>query len=373
MRGSEVTVGALLKRAGYATCMAGKWHCNSQFNVAGQPQPGDFGFDHWFATQNNASPTHANPNNYVRNGVEVGPLEGYSCQLVVDEALNWLDRRGNVLDDEPFFLFLPFHEPHEPVASPPELVAKYEDVARNQDEAEYFANVSNVDLAVGRIVKALEERELRSNTLIFFTSDNGPETLDRYANANRSYGTPGELRGMKLHTHEAGVRVAGIMNWPRRITSGQVSRTPISSLDILPTFCELAGVSPPNDLKLDGMSIAPVLSGKSVKRDHPLVWLYFNALNDARLAMRDGEWKVLARLNGGKFPRLTNVTVDRLPAIQEAQLTDFEIYHLNRDVSETNNLVNSDQAEIGRLQATLLRRYQELVEDSHVWTPATEE
>ena len=75
-----------LKEAGYATCMSGKWHCNSRFNNAEQPQPGDAGFDHWFGTQNNAAPSHQNPKNYVRNGKRVGPLEGYSCQLAVDEV-----------------------------------------------------------------------------------------------------------------------------------------------------------------------------------------------------------------------------------------------------------------------------------------------
>ena len=90
MRKSEVTIPQLLKKAGYATCMSGKWHCNGKFNSRWQPQPNDAGFDHWFATQNNASPSHENPNNFVRNGEPVGELKGYSCQLVVDEALDWL-------------------------------------------------------------------------------------------------------------------------------------------------------------------------------------------------------------------------------------------------------------------------------------------
>ena len=93
LRVSEITFPQLLKKAGYATCMSGKWHCNGKFNSRWQPQPNDAGFDHWFATQNNASPSHENPNNFVRNGVPVGELEGYSCQLVVDEALDWLKRK----------------------------------------------------------------------------------------------------------------------------------------------------------------------------------------------------------------------------------------------------------------------------------------
>ena len=123
LRRSEVTIPRLLKEAGYATCLSGKWHCNARFNAPEQPQPGEAGFDHWFATQNNASPNHRNPRNFVRNGRKVGPLEGFSCQLATDEALKWIEDRGTPgTDQAPFFLFLAFHEPHEPVASPEELV-----------------------------------------------------------------------------------------------------------------------------------------------------------------------------------------------------------------------------------------------------------
>lgn len=200
MRSDEITMPQLLKTAGYATCMAGKWHCNSQFNDASQPQPGDVGFDHWFATQNNAAPSHANPQNYVRNGQSVGPLKGFSCQIVADEAMGWIGQQQQADSDQPFFVYMAFHEPHEPVASPAELVEQYLAVTDNRNQAEYFANVHNVDIAVGRLVKYLEQQKLRDNTLVVFTSDNGPETLNRYRSAKRSWGVTGVHRGMKLHT-----------------------------------------------------------------------------------------------------------------------------------------------------------------------------
>ena len=189
----ETTIARLLQKAGYATCQTGKWHCNSHFNSPQQPQPGDFGFDHWFATQNNAAPSHENPMNFVRNGEAVGKLEGFSCQLVADEAIRWLENHAKTSPDQPFFLFTTFHEPHEPIASPPELVAKYKPVAKNEDEAQFFANVENMDNATGRLLKTLEKLGQRENTLIFFTADNGPETLNRYRGARRSYGRPGPL------------------------------------------------------------------------------------------------------------------------------------------------------------------------------------
>lgn len=367
MRISETTIPQLLKRAGYATCMAGKWHCNSRFNHADQPQPNDFGFDHWFGTQNNAAPSHENPSNFVRNGVEVGPLEGFSCQLVVDESVQWLDNRSE--PSSPFFLFMAFHEPHEPVASPKNLVAAYQEAAATTDEAHYFANVANVDHAVGRFVAALEERKLRENTIIIFTSDNGPETLKRYRGAGRSYGRADPLRGMKLHTHDAGFRVPGIVNWPGKIGRGQVNQTPTSALDLLPTFCTLGNAAVPSDLRLDGEDLASLLLNKEpLERSKPLVWAYFNALNEARVAMRHGKWKVLAQLDGGKFPKLQNITDAHLPSVLDAKLTNFEIYDMEQDVGEKENRVNDAGEEIGELQKLLIAGYKQLVHDSHVWT-----
>ena len=159
MRSSEVTIPQLLKKSGYATCHSGKWHCNGKFNSPAQPQPDSAGFDHWFGTQNNASPSHENPKNFVRNGEAVGPMEGFSCQLVVDEAVTWLKQQQKADPKQPFFLYVAFHEPHEPVASPKELVDQYLPEAKNENEAQYFANVANVDDAVGRLMASLKKIE----------------------------------------------------------------------------------------------------------------------------------------------------------------------------------------------------------------------
>ena len=157
LRPDEITIPKLLKQAGYATAMAGKWHCNSRFNSAAQPQPGDAGFDHWMATQNNAAPSHSNPKNFVRNGTALGEMEGFSCQLVADEGITWMMKHRYHHPDQPFFLYLAFHEPHEPVASPGAIVEEYLDVAKTQKEATYFANVENVDIAVGKVMQALRD------------------------------------------------------------------------------------------------------------------------------------------------------------------------------------------------------------------------
>jgi arylsulfatase A len=174
---------------------------------------------------------------------------------------------------------------------------------------------------------------------------------------------------MKLHTYDAGFRVAGIMSWPGKISGGQVVSTPTSSLDFLPTFCQLAKTDVPESLMLDGTSFLPALEGKEIERAKPLFWVYFNAINEARVAMRDGDWKVLARLNGGDFPKLQNVTAERLPSVQAAQLTNFEIYNIREDIDESDNMVNKDGQQIVELQKKLTHAYRELVSESHVWTP----
>ena len=374
MRKGETTIVQLLKQSGYATCMAGKWHCNAAFNSPEQAQPNDAGFDHWMATQNNAAPSHADPVNYVRNGVPVAKIEGYSCQIAADEVVGWLSTHVEDHEEQPFFIYLPFHEPHEPVASPPELVKQYKGVTWHADQAQYYANVHNVDLAVGKVVQTLRKLGVRDNTLIAFTSDNGPETLNRYRSANRSWGITDHLRGMKLHTHDGGFHVAGIVNWPNGIKPGQVVNTPASALDLLPTACSLANVSIADDRALDGMSLAPFFAtGQTSARKKPLVWAYYNSINDARVAMRHGRWKVLARLNGGKFPKRQNLTPTTLAEAKAARLTDFEIYNIAADPGELSNLADRTLVQQAELIAKIRSAYEELVSDSPAWTPVIQQ
>ncbi len=368
MRASEVTLPALLKEAGYATAMAGKWHCNAVFNSEAHPQPDDAGFDHWFATQNNASPSHKDPINFVRNGKPVGKIDGYSCQIVAEEGISWMEQQR----DAPFFLFLTFHEPHEPVASPEELVAKYRNKAESEEQAEYFANVENVDIAVGKVLESLERMGIAENTLVIFTSDNGPETHLRYPKSKRSFGTPGPLKGMKLWTHEAGFCVPGIASWPGKIKPGQVSDTPVSSLDFLPTFCALAGKKIPAEPDFDGTDLSGLLSDPDWKREEPLFWIYFSAINEQRVAMRDGDWKIMAKLNGGKLPGFQNIDEGSAPLVRKATLTDFLLYHLAEDISESTDLSEKEPEKFTKMRAELEANYREMTSTMHVWPSVTE-
>jgi arylsulfatase A len=363
LRKEEVTIATHLKQAGYSTCHVGKWHLNGKFNNKQQPQPGDHGFEHWMSTQNNAGPSHENPVNFVRNGQKVGPTQGYSCQVVADEAIKWLDEIRD--KEKPFFQFVCFHEPHEPIASPPDLVAQYSD-AKKEGEALYYANVSNVDRAVGRILAHLDEAKLAENTLLVFTSDNGPETLLRYPTGWRSHGSPGPLRGMKLHVYDGGIRVPGIVRWPSRIKPGQTSGEPICSLDLLPTFCELAGIKPPQDRPLDGVSLASLFDGKPLTREQPLFWHYYRSISGPKAAMRMGDYMILGSWEKEQLPSGT-VQKGDMQILQGEKLVSFELYNLKSDVAQQHNLAEKEPQRLAEMRSALVKFYSEIQSQMPVW------
>jgi len=186
---------------------------------------------------------------------------------------------------------------------------------------------------------------------VFFSSDNGPETLTRYPGAERSYGSPGPLRGMKLHITEAGYRVPGILRWPGRARPGTISTEPVCNLDLLPTFCEIAGIRPPTDRALDGASILPIFEGKPgtirhhaergrmVVRPHPLYWQYDFAISRPwEVSLRDGPWKLLA-----------DKTLDR-----------FELYNLSDDSGEARNVADGHPDLVRNMAAEMKRLHAEI-------------
>ncbi len=366
LRREEVTVATLLQRGGYATCHVGKWHLNGKFNSKAQPQPGDQGFDHWFSTQNNASPTHRDPRNFVRNGDGVGKISGYSCGIVVDEAIDWLEKRRKRDDKRPFFQFVCFHEPHEPVASPPDLVAQYPE-AKKRGEALYYANVANMDRAVGKLMAAVDRLGLRDDTMVFFTSDNGPETLNRYGGAWRSHGSPGPLRGMKLHIRDGGIRVPGILRWPGKTKPGTVCGEPISGVDVLPTLCALAGVDAPKDRRIDGASFAAIFDGKKVQRATPLFWHYFKAFDLTKVAMRDGDWKIVGLWDGPAGRPGSSLQPGDMETIKTAKLVAFELYDMRQDIGETTDLAKKEPERTRAMSRRLVEVYTEVQRECPVW------
>ncbi|WP_206107677.1 serine hydrolase [Paludisphaera rhizosphaerae] len=325
---SAVTVAQRLKEAGYTTCLAGKWHLNSKFDGQ-EPTPGDFGFDYWFATQNNAK--HQDPTNYVRNGKRVGPLKGHDTSVMVDETISFIEKAG----DRPFAAFVTFHAPHEQIETPAEYKAMYSDVA-DETTRDYYGSVTLIDHEVGRLLAALDAHGLREKTLVVFTSDNGPEGYLRYPKAIHSHGSASPLRGMKLSMFEGGFRVPGVVRWPGRVKPGTEIAEPVAFYDLLPTFCALAGTTPTGPT--DGANVQPLLEGRvsTVDRSVPLHWQYDNSPDGPwRLAVRRGPWKLLA----------------------DADRRQFALFNLAEDVAEAHDKAAEHPEIVKELSADLNRLY----------------
>lgn len=350
------TIASVLQSAQYQTGHFGKWHLNGYFNQPQHPQPNQHGFDHYFGTQNNAAPSHQNPTNFVQNGQNVGLLAGYSCQIVADKAIEWLKKRDK---NRPFYQHICFHEPHEPVASPEELIKQYAGQSP-RERAEYYANITNLDTAVGRILAALTAEGILDNTIVIFTSDNGPETLMRYNGAAHSYGTAAPLRGQKLWLYEGGMRVPGIVYWQGHIKP-RSSHQPISSLDFLPTLAALAKVPVPKTT-LDGTDVSAFwLHDKPIRRNKPLFWFYYNSLDRPKAALREGPWKLVGYPDTKiQWISAANLSSHKSQLIQ-MPLEHFELYHIATDSSETQNLALSEVTITKKMARKMLKMKAEVL------------
>jgi arylsulfatase A len=355
---SEITVATLLRNSGYTTSHFGKWHLNGMFNMPAQPQPWDHGFSDWFSTQNNALPNHRNPNNFVRNGQPVGRIEGYASEIVAGETQGWLQKHKD--DSNPFFLYVCFHEPHEPIAS----AKRFTDLYPSDDPSlsAHHGNVTQLDDAFGRIITTLDDLKLRDDTFVFFTSDNGPAITSMHP-----HGSADPLRDKKGAVYDGGIRVPGIVQWPGHVKPGTVSDEPVSGVDVLPTLCELAGVAAPNDRRLDGASFLPVLSGEPIKRTQPLYWQFNRSHSTPKVAIRDGQWKLVAGLTGTPLKPSGGIAEGEMAIMKAAELTDFELYDLDADIAETKDLKEQRPEVFARLQKSMQQLYQEVRAEGPIW------
>ncbi|MEM8670599.1 MAG: sulfatase-like hydrolase/transferase [Planctomycetota bacterium] len=401
----EITLAEVLGAAGYETAHIGKWHLGMPSNAnPDKPTPEEHGFHTWFATANNALPSHFCPNNFIRNGDRVGTLDGYACDLVVDEAIRWLGHRKK--KDAPFFLNLWFHEPHAPLAAPKHSTAPY---GNSSDPAAlYSGTIANTDQAIERLLNRLHEIDQPENTIIIYTSDNGSYRSDRV----------GHLRGTKGSNYEGGIRVPGIFFWPTHI-SPSVSSQPAGAVDILPTVCGLVGIDPPT-LPLDGTDLSDFLTDKAdrIVRKQPLFW--FLPLSGPALAMRDGRYAMVAYRKGelprdrqaiaavkeriattlrdkglfetetrgstfekqlfegfsdrdadrlrGQFIRLNQFSESWIPQLKQTQFHRFELYDLARDPSQSKDLALQLPQVHFRMKTRLQALAAEVLDEAFDWS-----
>lgn len=329
LRADEITYPELLKGIGYETCHVGKWHLLSkqQFNVATYPQPSDQGYDYWMATHNNAAPSHKNPSNFVRNGEPVGKMEGYSAPLVAAEAARWLK---DIRDPKkPFALSVWFHEPHSPIATDPRFQSLYGE----HKNSKYMGNITQMDHGLGMVLDALEEAGVSDNTLVFFSSDNGP--VPGFG------GSSGGLRGNKRNDYEGGIRVPGLARWPEQIKPGTVSDVPVIGTDIFSTVLGIVGLPLPADRTIDGANMLPALKGKPVDREMPMFWRTHVSPPEDRVAMRIGDWKMVA----------------------DETLTQFQLFDIQKDWKEKNDLASTMPEKADEMKTILLKHWADIVQE----------
>lgn len=282
-------IASLLKSAGYVTAHIGKWHLGGG---KGAPPPSAYGFDQ--------TKTMVSSNPAWKEAADT--FWAKSTALFVDEAITFL--RTN--RDKPFLINLWTLLPHAPLNPTDEQMQPYNryswgrGVTHKSAETVYYASVSDLDRQVGRLLDELDALGLTDNTLVLFSSDNGPEDI-HISNAGHSgVGSAGPFRGRKRSLYEGGVRVPFLARWPGHVPAGKVDDdSVVAAVDFLPTLCTLAGVAVPEGHALDGEDVGDILLGKSRARRTPLMWEWrFRIFGEPfhrspMLAIREGDWKLL--------------------------------------------------------------------------------
>lgn len=319
----EFTIAQLVKPLGYRTAVIGKWHLNGGLHLKDVPQPRDFGFDYqyglaaWVKNEKaeKAKSGKLYPDNMYRNNEPVGQTNKFSAELVTDEAIQWLSNAH----DEPFFLLLTYSEVHTPVASPEEYLARYDQFLTDESrgdrwryymdwadrasrgKGEYYANVSYMDAQMGRVLELLRQSGRLDDTLVIFSSDNGPVTSDpQEAWELNMAGETGGFRGRKRYLFEGGLRVPGIFRWPGTVASGALVDAPVTALDVLPTIADYLGLTLPEGRVVDGQSITGLLDeddATSLKRSGIFYWS-IPTPDGMEYAVRDGWWKMILDSTG---------------------------------------------------------------------------
>lgn len=231
----------------------------------------------------------------------------------------------------------------------------------------YYGCVSMLDHHIGRLMNKLDALGLRENTIVVFTSDNGPEHR-----TTTPFGSVGPLRGAKGHMHDGGIRVPGIVRWPGRVKPGSTSAVPVNGTDYLPTFCALAGAKVPGDRPIDGANVLPAWTGEgAVTRTTPMMWWLWHARGGKEVAMRIGNYKLLAHMTPQRVPGAIRDAQQPqgwsvMKFIKEAELAGFEMYDVANDPAETDELSKTDPERFAKLKARMIALHREIRDEGPV-------
>jgi arylsulfatase A-like enzyme len=355
LRKEEISLPEALKTQGYTTGHFGKWHLGTldpAFSGKGAGRnaaknfmtPAMKGADEWFATEYGVrlwDPfTDAAANPYYHNGkLETENLAGDDSRVLMDRALPFIRKAATA--KTPFFAVIWFHAPHEPVAAGPEYLKMYP--GRDEGAQHYYGCITALDEQVGRLRKELRDLGVADNTMLWFTSDNGPE--GNTGDAGRQRGSAGPFRGRKRSLWEGGIHVPGLLEWPARIKPGTATTVPCSTLDYFPTTLDILGFKMSGQPEpIDGVSLVPLFEGKMTARPMPIPFETLggtgsnNSRGSPRMALVDNRYKLLTDMEGAGDKDL--------------------LFDLLADRSETKNLV-ADHADIVQAMKAKLATFRE--------------
>lgn len=346
---AEVTIAELLKHSGYATGCIGKWGLGPP---GSEGDPLKQGFDYFYGYNCQRHAHNHYPSYLWRNDdrIELRGNDGgdtgeqYTHDLFEREAIQFIETHR----DRPFFLYVPFTIPHLALQVPEDSLKEYEGQwedppyqggqgyrPHRAPRAAYAAMVTRMDRSVGRIVEKLDELNLSDDTLIVFTSDNGPTHGNTGGADSAFFESAGRFRGLKGSLYEGGVRVPFIAGWPGKIKPGTTSDLACIAYDLLPTFCDVAGIEAPSET--DRISLLPTLTGQDEQRKHEFLYWAFPAYGGQQAA-RLGRWKAV-RQNLSKG------------------VVKTELYDLQSDIGEQNDVAASNPEVVERLETLMAREH----------------
>ncbi|GAA5496557.1 N-acetylgalactosamine-6-O-sulfatase [Rubritalea halochordaticola] len=365
---NEVTIPEGLKNQGYATAFFGKWHLgtpNSNNSMTASAFPLAHGFDTWEGT--NVSNDYETGSDLIKSNPSGNtPIAGY--EMIAEDILNKTDIHDNLTKryrdrtvefiqankDQPFFVYLAPNMPHLPVHASDE----FKDTSLR---GLYGDCIEEIDAMVGTILSTLENEGIAQNTLVIFTSDNGPwirfqntASNSRYGEARILIGSALPFRDGKGSTWEGGVRVPGVFYWPGTIPAATVVREPVSTMDILPTVFKLAGEAVPTDRTLDGRDIRPLLNSALFQGTVPdFEFIYTGASNNQVYGARKGAWKLHTKLysqTGNNYgfsasfsdPLLFNVEQDPHERFDRSDDETTTVNELKQMITDFNNSVSTE-------------------------------
>lgn len=367
----EITLAEGLKSRGYKTAICGKWHLgtpNASNGMTPEALPLAHGFDQWIGTQ--VSHDYANAQLIESKPGGKTPVDGYEViepqlarnakaqegltQLYTDRAIEFIHQNA----DDPFFIYLTPNMPHLGVYVSDEFKGK-------SPRGAYGDCMEEIDANVGRIREALDDEGIAKNTLIIFTSDNGPwmkfqDTANdpKYGEARTLVGSALPFRDGKGSTWEGGVRVPGVWYWPGTIRPATVERGPASSCDILPTVFSLAGVPIPKDRKLDGRDIRPLLNADVFPGKVGIFRYAYTGAKNEVCGIRVGPWKLSTSLVSQVNPGGWGFT-----ASKEKPL----LFQVEKDVGERIDRAAESKIEVEQIQVSLNGFLESLNKETAFW------